>query len=248
MENLNGEILKAAVGTQFSGDSDILASGVVFTPAQVEVLRTRALAENDHESCDVSHVRRVGLLSFQLGLLAGLDLVSARALQYAASLHDVGKSSVPLSILNKPGKLSPQERDVIEGHAEAGARMLEGEGPHMQLAAEIARHHHEWWNGYGYPCALSGKGIPLSARIVAIADVFDALISSRPYKLAWRVATALSYIEERAGTQFDPRLVLVFVNFMQAQRDHWSEYEEQSVAAKSEEAARTVVDFDVTVA
>lgn len=205
--------------------SDTLAAGVQFDSSEITALEKLAEVEEQHDACDSGHVRRVGRLASQLGLLAGLDMGSARALQYAAILHDIGKRTVSQAVLQKTGSLTPAERREIEGHAEAGAQLLEGDAPYCKLAVEIARHHHEWWNGCGYPCGLVGAQTPLSARIVAIVDVFDALVSVRPYKRGWKVDRALDYIADRAGTQFDPRLAWAFVSFMRSQSAYWREFE-----------------------
>lgn len=210
---------------------DILAEGHVFTSAEVEELRRLAIDEERHSGTDAAHVRRVAQLAFHLAILAGLRLNTACALRHAAALHDIGKHMVPLEVLNKAGSLTPHERVAVESHAAAGAKLLQGKGAASRLATEVAHYHHEWWNGLGYPAALCGKGIPLSARIVAIADVFDALVSVRCYKPAWSVSTALLYIEQRAGTQFDPELAHLFVDFIQALRKKWADKRSQSVAA-----------------
>lgn len=214
--------------------TDILSEGRLFTLADIDGLRELASEEEAQSDTDAAHVRRVGKLSFHLALLAGLNLNAARALQHAAALHDIGKHSVPAHILNKPGALTPSERVAIESHAAAGGRLLAGKGAAAELAAEVAHYHHEWWNGLGYPAGLFGRQTPLSARIVAIADVFDALVSVRCYKQSWAVTAALDYIEARAGTQFDPRLARLFVDFVRAQRLHW---EEMQIPADAEALA-----------
>jgi putative two-component system response regulator len=126
----------------------------------------------------------------------------------AALLHDVGKIAVPASLTRKPGQLSSSERDQMERHAAVGAHLLAGSPlPLLRLAEEIARSHHERWDGLGYPNALRGEEVPLSGRIVAVADVYDALTSVRPYKGAWTPARALDEVRDGAGNQFDPRVV-----------------------------------------
>lgn len=130
----------------------------------------------------------------------------------AAPMHDIGKIGVPDNILQKPGKLSPEEWQVMKNHPKFGADII-GEHRDSQLlntAREIALYHHEKWNGTGYPDGITGEDIPLSARIVAIADVFDALTSSRPYKRAWPYEEAVNLIIEESGRHFDPKLVKVF--------------------------------------
>lgn len=131
----------------------------------------------------------------------------------ASILHDVGKVAIPDSILLKPGPLTPEERSLMEMHAVRGAvvlrkaaAMLAG-SVQFEMAAEIAEFHHERWDGNGYPHGLHGENIPLAARIVAAADVYDALISDRPYKKAWPEPRALEYMLEQAGAHFDPLVV-----------------------------------------
>jgi putative two-component system response regulator len=127
-------------------------------------------------------------------------------------MHDVGKIAIPDEILRKPGPLLPHERAIMERHTTVGAEMLSGSrAPLVRCAEEIARTHHERWDGTGYPAGLSGEDIPLAGRICALCDVFDALISDRPYKRAWSVAAALEEIVARSGHHFDPRLVDCFL-------------------------------------
>lgn len=126
----------------------------------------------------------------------------------ALPMHDIGKIGIPDAILSKPGKLTDEERQQMQQHTTFGALLLsDDDTPLLSLAKEIAFYHHERWDGTGYPNGLSGENIPLSARIAAIADVFDALTSIRPYKSAWTTQQAFDYIEENSGTQFDPNLV-----------------------------------------
>ncbi|WP_028862823.1 response regulator [Psychromonas aquimarina] len=131
----------------------------------------------------------------------------------AAPMHDIGKIGIPDHILGKPGKLDAQEWNIMLQHARIGANILDdNESEILQLAQEIALCHHEKWDGSGYPNGLAGQEIPLSARIVAISDVFDALTSTRPYKEAWPVEKAVCLIEEQAGLHFDPVLVPLFIS------------------------------------
>ena len=135
----------------------------------------------------------------------------------SAPLHDVGKINVPDGILNKPGKLTPEEFEIMKRHTTEGKKIIEHaistmEGDHyLKEARNMAAYHHERWDGKGYPEGLHGEVIPLSARIMAVADVFDALTSPRIYKPAFPLDEALSIIEEGSGTQFDPKCVEVFM-------------------------------------
>jgi len=130
----------------------------------------------------------------------------------ASPMHDIGKIGIPDAVLRKPGKLDKDEWEVMQTHVKIGADIIDnGDSLLLQMAQEIALYHHEKWDGSGYPHGLKGEEIPLSARIVAIADVFDALTSERPYKKAWPIEKAVALLEEEAGTHFDPNLVPIFI-------------------------------------
>ena len=157
------------------------------------------------------HVIRMSHFSKLLALAAGHSPAWAEDLLNAAPMHDVGKIGIPDAVLRKPGPLDAAEWDTMRRHPEIGAEII-GEHPSgvLQLAREIALAHHEKWDGSGYPRYLAGEAIPLSARIVAIADVFDALTTRRPYKEPWPVQDALDHIAAQAGKHFDPALVALF--------------------------------------
>ncbi|MDC5850906.1 two-component system response regulator [Vibrio europaeus] len=130
----------------------------------------------------------------------------------ASPMHDIGKIGIPDAVLRKPGKLDAEEWAVMQTHVKIGADIIaDSDTRLMQMAQEIALYHHEKWDGSGYPHGLKGEDIPLSARIVAIADVFDALTSERPYKKAWPIEKATALLEEEAGSHFDPTLVPIFL-------------------------------------
>lgn len=141
-------------------------------------------------------------------------------LAYAAPLHDIGKIVIPDAILNKPGRLTPEEFEIIKTHTIEGKRFIDqlNEDLHgtsrLSVASDIAYTHHEWWNGKGYPRGLSGEDIPLGGRIMAVADVYDALISKRPYKEAYPVSIAIEMIVKESGTHFDPAVVDAFLRIM----------------------------------
>ncbi len=137
-------------------------------------------------------------------------------IEHAARLHDIGKITVNELILLKPGPLDPGELIAMRAHAEAGAYLLQySEDPTLQMAASIARHHHEWWNGTGYPTMLAGDRIPLEARICALADVYDALTNARPYKRAWPHRTTVEQMMCESGVHFDPRLLTPFLRVLE---------------------------------
>jgi putative two-component system response regulator len=158
------------------------------------------------------HIVRIGVLSERLGRLLGLDETFCQMLRHAAPMHDVGKIGIPDSILKKPDQLTEPEMQEMRRHPEYGARILGSSGVALfDLAAEIALHHHERFDGGGYPCGLSGTEIPISARIVGLIDVFDALTMKRCYRDALTDSEALRMIEDEAGGQFDPELVNLLV-------------------------------------
>ena len=169
----------------------------------------RAAEYKDNETG--MHVIRMSHFAQLLALAAGHSPAWAEDLLNAAPMHDVGKIGIPDAVLRKPGPLDADEWATMRRHPEIGAEII-GEHPSgvLQLAREIALAHHEKWDGSGYPRGLAGEAIPLSARIVAIADVFDALTTRRPYKEPWPVQDALDHIAAQAGKHFDPALVALF--------------------------------------
>jgi putative two-component system response regulator len=164
------------------------------------------------------HITRMSRMCARLARAAGMSPEDCDMLLHAAPMHDVGKIGIPDRILLKPGKLAPAEWEVMQSHTTIGARVLEGsDSPVVRMAERIALMHHERWDGSGYPHGIEGEDIPLVARICAVCDVFDALISTRPYKRPWPVADALAEIERQAGTHFDPRLARLFVGIYDEQ-------------------------------
>ncbi len=158
------------------------------------------------------HVIRMSHFAREIALAAGVSPQDAEELLNAAPMHDIGKIGIPDVILQKPGKLTPDEWEVMKTHTAIGASIIgEDDSNLLKVARVIALNHHEKWDGSGYPAGLSGEAIPLEARIVAIADVFDALTSVRPYKDAWPIAEAVDYIKEQSGRHFDPALVDAFL-------------------------------------
>ncbi len=159
-----------------------------------------------------AHVRRVGLYSKLLAELSGLDKTISNLIEDAAPLHDIGKVGIPDSILNKPGNLTDDEYEMMKKHTLFGQSILNGsDKPLIQLASEIAGGHHEKYDGSGYPLGLEGENIPLSARIVSIADVFDALISKRVYKESWSHDETKNYFITQKNKHFDPLLTELFL-------------------------------------
>lgn len=163
------------------------------------------------------HVLRMSHYSQILALAAGYGEQQAEDLLHAAPMHDVGKLGIPDAILQKPGPLDEREWATMRRHPEIGAEILgDHPGGLLAMARRIALAHHEKWDGSGYPEGLAGEAIPEEARIVAIADVFDALTSRRPYKPAWPVQKAVDYLREQSGRHFDARLVELFIQQLPA--------------------------------
>ena len=180
--------------------------------ARIELLDRLALAAEFRDQETGEHTRRVGEGSARIAERLDRPAWWVELVRRGAPLHDIGKLGVRDAILLKPGRLDDLEHAAMQEHAEMGARILSGsEAPVLQLAEEIALTHHERWDGEGYPRRLAGEAIPLSGRIVAVVDVFDALTHARPYKEAWPVDRALATVEEGAGAQFDPQVVEAFL-------------------------------------
>jgi putative two-component system response regulator len=176
--------------------------------ARMEILLRLARAAEFRDDDTGQHTVRVGKLASRLSQVLGVTDDVSQLISRAAPLHDIGKIGIPDAILLKPGRLEPEEMAVMQTHTEIGANILAGsQYALLQLAEEIALTHHEHWNGGGYPRRLAAEDIPLSGRIVAVADVFDSLSHERPYKRAWTVAETMAEIEAKAGVQFDPCVV-----------------------------------------
>lgn len=177
--------------------------------ANLDAVLMLAVASEARDDDTGAHVRRIEHLARQLAGATGMSDGDAEHLGLSAILHDIGKIHIPDHVLKKPGPLTDDERALIQTHPLAGEAIL-GNNPFFSLARTIARHHHEDWNGRGYPDGLSGSAIPLAARIVRLVDVYDALRSPRIYKRGWSPEQALAEIEKQAGEQFDPHLAYLF--------------------------------------
>jgi response regulator RpfG family c-di-GMP phosphodiesterase len=166
------------------------------------------------------HVRRIGLYAAVLGEALGWDRTSCENIRIAAPMHDIGKIGIPDAILRKPGRLTSDEFRIMQQHTVIGARMLEGSDiPLLKVAAEVALCHHEKWNGSGYPNGLKGIEIPISARIVTIVDVYDAMISRRVYKPAIPEQEVIASMRAASGVDFDPEIFEVFTGVIDTMRD-----------------------------
>ena len=187
-----------------------------FSPDIEIALRLRRACEA-HEPTIGDHLDHVTRYACELGRLAGLAEVQLGELQHATPLHDLGKIALPLSLLNKPGRLTPEESEVIRTHTVIGHQILEGSPwPLIQCAARIALSHHECWNGNGYPQGLAGENIPLDVRIVTVADVYDALKSRRAYKPAWEEERVVDELRRLREAQFDPAILDLFLAHLPA--------------------------------
>ena len=185
--------------------------------AHHESLLRLSLAADLRDDDTGVHIARIGFMAQALATALGEPASFSSMLRQAAPMHDIGKIGVPDNVLKKPGSYTPQERAVMNQHPEIGARILgRSRIPLFQLAAEVALSHHERWDGTGYPRGLAGDAIPLSGRIVAVVDFFDALTMDRCYRDAFADDVALSMLAKQRGLAFDPRVVDCFLANSQA--------------------------------
>ena len=195
---------------------------------QLEIIRRLGRAAEFKDNETGLHVIRMSHYSRLIAESLDVSDKWANLVFNAAPMHDIGKIGIPDSILLKPGKLDDQEWELMRKHPEFGAHIIgEHESELLTMAREIALAHHEKWNGSGYPYGLKGEDIPLSARVIAIADVFDALTTERPYKKAWSAKDAVALIDKESGQHFDPSLVSVFHEVMPEILDIKEQYAEQ---------------------
>lgn len=180
--------------------------------AQLETIyRLAVTAEYRNQQDTRAHLKNISIISYLLALALGMTRKEAELIKNASPLHDIGKVALADNILLKPGKLTPEEFEIMKSHTVYGGRILEGaHSKILQIAHKMSLYHHEKWNGLGYPKALQGEEIPIEARIVTVADVFDALCVFRVYKKAWKTDDAYEYILGEAGKSFDPRVVAAF--------------------------------------
>jgi putative two-component system response regulator len=201
-------IVRARVRTQLA-----LVRGAALKESRLRAVECLGRAAEYKDNETGQHVARMSCYAHALARAAGMEGERAEDLRHAAPMHDVGKIGIPDEVLLKPGKLDAREWEVMRRHPEIGASIIgRHDDPMLSMAREIALSHHEKYDGSGYPNGLAGEGIPLAARIVAIVDVFDALMSARPYKPAWQLDDALDYLDEQRGAHFDPALVDLFLD------------------------------------
>jgi response regulator RpfG family c-di-GMP phosphodiesterase len=174
------------------------------------------------------HSRRICEYSRLLARESGLSPRIVETIAQASAMHDIGKVGIPDAILLKPGRLEPEEWKIMQGHSVIGYENLKGSSSKLlQTGCEIALTHHERWDGTGYPHGLKGEEIPISGRIVCIADVFDALVTRRPYKEAWPLDKAFGLIEAERGKHFDPELADIFLQNREAVQEIRRMYEDK---------------------
>jgi methanogenic corrinoid protein MtbC1 len=183
--------------------------------AQAETVQRLSMAVEFRDEDTGAHIERIGRFSVLLAEHIGMDAEFCERLRHAAPLHDVGKVAIPDAILLKPGPLTPEERAIVETHAEEGHRLVRGSSSSiLDMAATIALSHQEKWDGSGYPRGLKGEAIPIEGRVVAVADVFDALTSDRVYRKAFSVDEAIQMMREQRGRHFDPVLLDAFMEVL----------------------------------
>jgi HD-GYP domain-containing protein (c-di-GMP phosphodiesterase class II)/methylmalonyl-CoA mutase cobalamin-binding subunit len=183
--------------------------------AQAETVQRLSMAVEFRDEDTGAHIERIGRFSVLLAEHIGMDSDFCARLKHAAPLHDVGKVAIPDAILLKPGPLTPEERAIVETHAEEGHRLVRGSSSSiLDMAATIALSHQEKWDGSGYPRGLKGEAIPIEGRIVAVADVFDALTSDRVYRKAFSIEEGVQMMREQRGRHFDPVLLDAFMEVL----------------------------------
>ena len=180
--------------------------------AQLETIYRLAVTAEYRDQQDTrAHLKNISIISYLLALALGMTKKQAELIKNASPLHDIGKVALADNILLKPGRLTPEEFEIMKSHTVYGGRILEGaHSKVLQMAHKMSLCHHEKWNGTGYPKGLKEEEIPLEARIITVADVFDALCVSRVYKKAWKTDDAYNYILQESGKAFDPRVVAAF--------------------------------------
>lgn len=194
-------------------DSKVKAQTKEIHATQLKIIQRLGRAAEYKDNETGMHVIRMSQYSHILALAMGMTEADADLLMSAAPMHDIGKIGIPDRVLQKPGKLDAEEWIIMQTHAAIGEQILgdSGSSELLELARTVAISHHEKWDGSGYPNGLKGDQIPLAGRVVAIADVFDALTSERPYKKAWSIDDAVGLLEAEAGKHFDPNLVPLFI-------------------------------------
>lgn len=191
-----------------------LATEQILQREQETILKLAKAGEYRDEDTG-NHVIRMAKYAKEIAKELGLDESECNDIEHAAQMHDIGKIGIPDRVLLKPGRFEPEEWAIMQTHTTIGYEILSGShSKYMQMGSIIALNHHERFDGTGYPNKLQGEEIPLIARIVSVADVFDALLSVRPYKKAWPIKDAIDFLKNNSGTQFDPKCVEAFFNIL----------------------------------
>ncbi|MBQ0719227.1 MAG: response regulator [Gammaproteobacteria bacterium] len=199
--------------------------------SRLEVVRRLGRAAEYRDNETGLHIIRMSKIAALIAKASGMNDAQCELLLNAAPMHDIGKIGIPDHILQKPGKLTADEWKIMQTHSKIGADILQGDESVLLLnAREICLSHHEKWDGSGYPNGLEAEAIPLMARITALADVFDALTSVRPYKKAWELADALSLISSESGKHFDPKLTGHFMSVVPEIIDVMGQYPEPTIS------------------
>ncbi len=194
---------------------DLASAHQALYDSRMQIVRKLGLAAEYRDNETGLHIIRMSKMAAALGEAAGMKETETKLLLNASPMHDIGKIGIPDKVLLKPGKLNAEEWEIMKTHAQIGADILATENSDLLgMAHDIALTHHEKFDGSGYPNKLIGKNIPLVGRITAIADVFDALTSERPYKKAWPIDEAIDYIKDQKGQHFDPELVDIFLSII----------------------------------
>ncbi|MDR9499516.1 MAG: response regulator [Hydrogenovibrio sp.] len=225
LENYHAKRLLRAENQQL--DQTVRERNEQLEKAKLEMIYRLGRASEERDNETGNHVKRVSLISELVAEALGQDEEFCQLIKVASPMHDVGKIGVSDTILLKPGKLTDEEFSLMQDHVKIGAKILaDGDSPLLQMAYQIALTHHEKFNGKGYPHGTKGENIPLCGRIVAIADVFDALTSKRPYKEAWPTEKAVALIEREKGEHFDPQVVQAFLNVLPKVQSIASQYQD----------------------
>ena len=202
-------------GEKKSLETQVAESSEELRQYQVEIIQRLARAAEYRDNETGMHVIRMSKLCERLARGLGLSDHECHLIRHASPMHDIGKIGIPDHILLKPGKLTQEEWAIMKTHSDIGALILSGsESEFLQMAEIIAGSHHERWEGSGYPRGLKGEEIPLVSRIVTVCDVFDALISDRPYKKAWSTEDTVSEMKNQSGKLFDPHVLSVFMTLL----------------------------------
>jgi putative two-component system response regulator len=189
---------------------------IEITEIKRETVSRLCLAAELRDTDTGSHIKRIQAYSELIALKCGMSAEDAEQLGLASSMHDLGKIGIPDHILLKSGKLTPEEFEAMKLHTVIGAKALaDGQSELLRVAHRVALHHHERWDGQGYPHGLSGENIPLEARIVGLVDVFDALLSKRPYKDPFPLDKVISIIQSESGKHFDPNIIEIFLSSLE---------------------------------